>query len=354
MIIQREMLLKVLESVSPGLASKEIIEQSSCLVFTEDGRVCTFNDEVCASRKSPLKVVGAVTAKPVLDLLSKLKEDEIDVDVPKDKEGKSLGVMVIKGKNKRVKVKMEAQVMLPVEGVEVPTEWQPLKPEFSDAVSIVHSCASKEASQFIMTCIHIHPKHLEAYDRFQIGRYPVEMGIAEPTLVRAESLRKVLGYDMSEVALTGSWIHFRNAAGLTLSIRRHLDQFPVLDKFLTKDGTTPIVLPKDLEETISRAEIFSSQNSIGNHLDVTIDGEVFKIDGIGSSGSYEEKKRVNYAGSRIRFLIAPTLLLELSKKTSECGVSAERLFVDGGKFVYATSTLMEEDLIKKPEKGEDD
>src|SRR5690606_29759183 len=78
--VNREEVLRVLESVTPGLASREIIQQSTCLVF-EDDRVFTFNDEVGCSRESPIKgFTGAIKAKPLLDLFSKMPEDELGVE----------------------------------------------------------------------------------------------------------------------------------------------------------------------------------------------------------------------------------------------------------------------------------
>ena len=85
MRINREELLKALESVTPGLSPKEIQEQTNCIVFHE-GQIITFNDEISCSRESPLgDIEGAVRAIPLLTLLSKLTEEEIQVEHSKDK-----------------------------------------------------------------------------------------------------------------------------------------------------------------------------------------------------------------------------------------------------------------------------
>ena len=77
MIINREELLKQLESVLPGLSTREIIEQSSCFIF-KDETVNTYNDEIACSQKSVLKIEGAVQALPFISLLRKLKEEELE------------------------------------------------------------------------------------------------------------------------------------------------------------------------------------------------------------------------------------------------------------------------------------
>ena len=80
MKINREELLNQLESVQPGLSIREIIEQSSCFVF-QDGKVITYNDEIFCSQKTPLKIKGAVLAAPLIALLRKMVETEVDIEL---------------------------------------------------------------------------------------------------------------------------------------------------------------------------------------------------------------------------------------------------------------------------------
>jgi len=101
MKIKREVLLKQLEVVSPGLASKEIIEQSSHFVF-QDGKVITFDDEISCTGNLSLEVTGAIQGKPLLELLRKLQESEIDI-THKD------GELIIKGKGRRAGIRMESE-----------------------------------------------------------------------------------------------------------------------------------------------------------------------------------------------------------------------------------------------------
>jgi hypothetical protein len=66
-------LIKALEAVKPGLANKEMIEQSTSFAFMED-RVVTYNDEISISH--PLKgipIVGAIKADELYAFLSKVK-----------------------------------------------------------------------------------------------------------------------------------------------------------------------------------------------------------------------------------------------------------------------------------------
>lgn len=344
MRVQREALLKSLEMLSPGLATRETIAQSSCLVFSGE-RVMTFNEEILASVASPLpELNGAVKAKPLLDLLAKL-QDDADIDITQKETELS-----VKGKGRRSGIRMEAEVLLPVEVVEIPKEWRKLPEEFSEAIAVAYPCAGSDQSKFVFTCVHISPEYVESCDRFQIARFPLATGVEKDILVRADSIKKICGCGMIEVCETESWIHFRNAEGLVLSFRRFLDEYGDLGKFLQPDGTERVTLPGALEEVVSRAEIFTAENAIGNFLTVDLTKEYLQVSGEGASGWYQERKQVVYEGEPIRFQIPPRLLVAIAKRSQECRVGAGRLFVDTGKFQFCTCTVNPSIAEKKEEK----
>jgi hypothetical protein len=338
LLVNREHLLKIFESVAPGLSPKESVEQSSSLVFI-DGEVWTFNTELACHRASPLPgIEGALAAKPLLDYLSKAPDDDLDVE-------QSGTEMVIKGKGRRTKFKFEAEVLLPVGDVEVAEVWHPMPTDFAEAVGVVASCASIDEKQnYRMKCVHLTPSFMEATDSMQIARYPLALPIKRDTLVRADTLAKLAGYDMTEMGETASWLHFRNPGGLVISCRRHIDDYRDLTPFLQTPDSTPVVLPGSLEEVVARAEIFSGENALSNRIIVDLRQDQMIIRGAGARGSHEEKKEVKYDGARMRFLISPKLLLSISKRGTECGVGQGRLAINGGKFQYVTCTEVEEKM----------
>ena len=68
----REKLLKEVEAVLPGISQKELIEQSSCIIF-KDGKIYTYNDEISCRYYTHLKINGAVSAMPLINILRKMK-----------------------------------------------------------------------------------------------------------------------------------------------------------------------------------------------------------------------------------------------------------------------------------------
>lgn len=326
--VNREEFLSKLQSVSAGLSSREVIEQSDCICF-KDGYVMTYNEEVACRMPSKLgnDFLGAVKAKPILNLLQKLKEDEIEIETTESE-------LLIKGKGgRKAGVRMEQEILLAIATVEKPDSWTKLPEDFSDAIQLVVDCASKDAARFELTCVHIHPKWIEACDNSQLMRYKIKLGLENAILVRHDSVKHVVSLGMTKFSETESWIHFKNPSGLILSCRRHIQDFHDLGPILKFSGVKT-VLPKGLAEAIESAEIFSSENTDDNKVIVDLKNGKLRLRGEGVMGWYSEPKKVQYEGPALKFKIAPNLLKELTKRYNECEIGEDKLKVDGGRFVY--------------------
>lgn len=327
--VNREEFIKVLEQVQPGLSPREIVQQSSCYVF-KDGKIVTFNQEVACQAKSnmPKEFKGAVQAAPLLAILRQLPDDWINIEGRADK-------FVINGKNRQSGIVMEKEVLLPIDSIDTPKEWKALHEDFTDAIGIVQECASKDQSTFTFTCIHIHPKYMEACDNFQLTRYALNTGVESSFLVRRDSLKHVPAFDFTHISVTKTWVHFKTTDGVVMSCRRYLEKFEDLSHLL-KDVGSPTVLPKALSEAAKRCQEFSSQNSDEDLVQIELKNSRLRIKGEGASGYHWELKRLKYDGPPMKFRIAPNLLVELLKRHTDCKISKKhRLIVNGGKFVYA-------------------
>jgi len=327
MKVNREELLQCLDSVTPGISPREVIEQSSCFVF-KSKIVQTFNEEISCSKESPVKLKGAVQAAPLLSILKKLDEEFIDLEI----EG---GELIVKGKGRRSGIRMEHEIVLPVDNVDTPKKWKDLNEDFAEGVHIAAQCAGKDDSQFSLTCVNIHPEWVEACDNYQMTRYPVKTGVKKPTLVRRNSLKHITNLGMTEFSETENWLHFRNPAGLVLSCRRYVEDFPDLANLLEVKGDK-ITLPKGLEAAADKAEVFSSESMDNNQLHIDLKPGKLKVRGEGNSGWYTENKKTNYKGKNISFTIAPKMLQEIVKRYNDAVITEGRLMVDGGKFTYVT------------------
>lgn len=325
--IKREELLQQLEAVQPGISKREIIEQSSCFIF-KDGQVITYNDEVACRYKTDLGVEGAVQSEQFLTMLNKLKEEELEVV-------QENGEIILVGKGRKAGFRMEADITLPVHKVETPEEWHPLHEDFTDAINIVQQCAGRDESRFTLTCVHLHPKWVEACDNEQLSRYRIKTSLSASTLVKQQSLKHIVTLGMTEISETQAWLHFRNSAGLVLSCRRYVEDYPDLTPLLEVKGAAA-VLPKGLAEAADRAEVFSGEDDDNNKVTVELRTGKCRIRGEGANGWYSETKPLKYSGVDLKFRIAPKLLAEIVRRHNECELNIGKLKVDGGKFVYVS------------------
>lgn len=344
--ISRENLLGRLQSVASGVAPKGAIEQSDCFVF-KDGWLFTFNDEIACRIPSKLgkEFTGAVKARPLLDLLSKLGEDTLTLESGEN-------CMTVRGSRKKTTMPMESDVTLAYSVVERPDKWNPLAEDFADALEIVSQCADKKDDR-ITKYLHLQPKFMEAMGGFQLARYKLDTGVSEQVLVKSEAVRQSLACGMQEIALTDSWLHFRNESKLVFSCRRYQDNYPDISEFLEIKNAVPVVLPKKLLEAVARTSIFASKDGDQNFVKVEIRPGKIKLTAAGAYGKHSEwPSLTGYTGKPLAFVIQPELLASITKRYNEVLVSAERLRVGGGKFVYAAALSRPED-VQEPETQED-
>lgn len=344
MKLNREDLLNALELVKAGLSPREFIEQSSCFVF-QDGQVMTFNDEVACRMKVDVDFTGAVQAAPLLALLEKL--DDVDLEVGENDKGE----LEFVGKRKRFGVIRDAEIFLPIDKVDKAEAWRDLPKEFTEAVGLVTHCVSSDESRFLLTCIHLHPDHIEACDNLQIMRCDVATGLKKSVLVRGTSLVHITSLGMDKIALTKSWVHFKNQQGLIFSCRRYSEEYPDLTKLITFKGH-PIVIPKGLANAADRAAVFATDKAGDALVQVTVADSKIRIQGQGVTGWYREVKKIAYDGPPLEFVIAPELLKHISEKYSDAEISPTKLKVVGGGWEYVTVLGPKPTVEEKPEPEE--
>lgn len=338
--VSREDLLKSLEGVEPGLSKKAIVEQSDCFVLG-GGRVTCFNDEVYTTGPCPLNgdVAGAVPAQKFLEILRKLTQEELEVEAGD-------GKIIFKGKGReRFTVRVESEVALPVDEVEKPEKYAPLHPDFCEAVAAVGQCASRDQSQFQLTCINLHPKWVEAMDDMQLARWRLDTGLAKPVLVRQSSARHLRHLGMTEFAEGQGWLHFRTKKnGLRLSCRHYTDEFPDLNQILSKlKGTgTAAQLPPGLAEAADKASVFSSENPDANLVRIILRPGRVRIKGEGLSGEYMRPLKCRYDGPDAEFLMPPLILQEICKKHPEVTIGEGKVWAKAGKLMYLACTVVPE------------
>jgi hypothetical protein len=333
MRVVREDFIRQLEMVEAGLSTREQMEQSSCFAF-QGGRVITFNDEVSCQAPSLLEedFEGALVAAPFLESLKLMPEVHLQLE-------KENGVLKVLGKAGRgFEVPFLKKVGLPLDMLEAPSGWRPLRGNFSEALAMVQECAGKDETKFVTTCVYLHPKFMAATDGIQAIKYRIRTPIKEPLMLRRDSLKEVPVFGMVKISHTGSWAHFKNPVGLIYSCRCYdgADKFPDVGKALDFEGSH-ITLPKGLGDEVKRAEVFAKLNVDSKRVRITLRPGKCRVVGESAGGRAWAPKKVDYEGPPIQFMVSPDLLVELTKKHNTCEITEKRLKVSGGRWGYTAA-----------------
>lgn len=341
--VNREELLALLESVQPGLSVKSELDQSTCFAFSK-GRVLTFNGEIACKAKSTLNgVEGAVHAGPLLSVLRKMPEEEVNVAPGRMKSNdENDSHLIFQGKGRKLGVRMDAEILMPLDQLESPTEWRPLDGEFSEALKVVQDCCGGKKADFVVACVHLKPKYMEASDNRQMIRYQIDTGVTSPSLIKQTAASHIAMLGASEIAETESWLHFRNAAGVVMSCRRFVEEFmDIGTHFKDMTGQT-VTLPKGLAGELDNAEVFSSEDADKNLVEIQLKPGKVRIKGEGVTGFYTAIKNIEYKGKELTFFLPPSLLKQIVMRHNAIVITPDKIKVKGGRWRYVTSLSVED------------
>ena len=340
MKINKMDLQNALEKVKPGLAGKEIIEQSTSFAFMGD-RVVTYNDEISISHPvKDLDVTGAIKAQSLYAFLSKIKRDEIILEWEENQ-------VVIKAGRSKAGLVLEQEIKLPVEEVGEIGKWKKLPPGFLEALRFCYPCCSKDMSRPILTCVYISGKEMQASDSFQIVKYQLEKKIpVKPFLLPASAAHELVKYDVKEIAEGSGWYHFKTEDGTIFSSRVFDGEFPNIAKFLKFDGVE-IAFPKTSIQALDRAQVFAKNSDFAGIMatvEVEVSKDQIKFASKDESGWFEETIKTSYKGDKIKFITGVGFLINLlTHSNSSCVYGENRIKFNGENWTHVIAVSVNED-----------
>lgn len=335
MKINKAELQNALEKVKPGLANKEIIEQSTSFAFM-DGKVVTYNDEISISHPvKGLDLTGAIKAQELYQFLGKIKQDEIDIDWDDSQ------VKITAGRAK-VGLILQNEVRLPVEEIGKIGTWKPLPDKFIEGVQFCRNSCSKDMSRPVLTCVHVKKDGtVIGSDGYRLTVYAMlqEMPITA-FLIPATSINELLKYKITQIARGEGWIHFKTEDDTIFSCRVFEDNYPDVSGIPKFEGQK-IQLPKKMREALERAEIFAKREfSIDSEVTVTIEEGQMLITAHADSGWFEEVIRIRYKDTPIQFQAHPSFLAEMLDKVNDCELGQDRMKFEGDNWVHVVALVV--------------
>jgi DNA polymerase III sliding clamp (beta) subunit (PCNA family) len=325
MKINKTRLLKALEKVKPGLATKEIIEQSTHFAFMGD-RVVTYNDEISISCYVPdLELTGAVSAQELYAFLNRIKAEEIEAEVTENeirlRTGKLTAGLIL-----------QPEIRLPLQEIGDIEEWYQVPDEFMKALTFCRFSCSSDMSRPILTCVHVGTNFVESSDNVRYTYHGLsdidERRVVPEFLIPGDSVNNLSKYDINEIAISKGWVHFRTTDKTVIfSCRIFDDRYPntMPIRELVEDSVE-VIFPKLLPEVLDRASVFAkAQFDSDTMISLTLKNKKILIEAKNTVGWFKEELPVRYKGKTIKFLINPTFLIEMLDKTKSCWIGGNKI-----------------------------
>jgi DNA polymerase III sliding clamp (beta) subunit (PCNA family) len=302
-------LIKALEIVKPGLASKEIVEQTTSFAFIS-GRVVTYNDEISISHPiDSLDLEGAIRAEELYKLLPKLNDD-VEITVASSE-------LLVKSKRTKAGFRLQKEVKLPLSELGTIDNWEPIPDGFIEALRFVMFSASKDMSKPVLTCVNVRQDgYMESSDDMRITRHKFAGWDLPTCLIPVTTVRSLVTYKIKEVTMGDSegWIHFRTDAGTIFSCRLLQEVYPDISGFMKVKGTE-IRLPKSLTDILDRTIVFCSvKHDLDYEVTTSLVGNKMTIRSEGEAGWFEETVNSRYKGDPMSFIANPIFLMSMAEK----------------------------------------
>lgn len=328
--IKKQGLVDALTKVKPGIANKEIIEQSSHFIF-EENRIWTYNDQIAISHEFKSHLTGAVKADEFYKLLNKLEDENLEISVENDK-------FIIQGKSIKAKINIDPDIKLrPIQAPAITSKrWQTLPDNFNVCVSMCIFSASKNMIRPELTCLWITEKTIFSTDGFRATKKEMESEVKNPFLLLAIAAKELVKYNVHKVFTdTEGWLHFTNKEKTMFSCRTFADvKYPekIWDFFDVKG--IEINLPDSLEQVIDRVStLVTADFDLDRLIDLSIENNTLTCKGKGPHGSILEKIKVDYNGKAIKIKVHPIFLMEILKQLNSM-IIGERLLFKGKNFEH--------------------
>jgi DNA polymerase III sliding clamp (beta) subunit (PCNA family) len=322
-----------LNLLRPGLADKEIISQSASFAF-HTNRIYTYNDMVAVSVPFESDLEGAVPGESLIQLLDKMTQESITVNMTDDQ-------FTVQAQNVSAGLRIEKEISLPVDELEIPTEWKKLPADFTTALRFCMFSTSSDTSKPVLTCIHIENNYVESCDNYRATRYFVpEKGMAN-LLIPSSSANALLKYKPQKYGVTEGWVHFE-AEGVVFSCRTYAEEYPDVGRLFAVKGKK-LSLPEGIGTALERASIFTSmRKAVDETATLSMGDGVLVIIGMGDGGWYKEKLKVDYHEEPIKFCVNPHFLKEAIPLTREITLGTGALVLAGDCFKHVVSLSVTE------------
>jgi hypothetical protein len=334
MKINRQELLDCLEIAALAISARGGVEQSNCLVF-KDGRILTYDGEVCITVPGLADVSGAIPSAGLVDLLKKIQDVEIEVH-------QEDGQLLIEGRNKKAAIRSE-QSVIDLSEIPKPEKWLKLKDGILAHLRRAAETCGVDDTWGAATCVHVTSEFIEASDNFRLFRWVGKTGFKEEIFIPARSIYILSDFGPTAFATFGGWCHFRGAGDAVLSMRgKLLEAYPDMSTLCDVKGVE-IDLPGTLAKVIARASITAAGKGHQTTISVDLRAGKGRIKSENEYGWYRESFAMKYTGPDLSFDAHPEILSEIVEFSKKVIVGDNRILATLDEALLVIALRVRED-----------
>lgn len=307
-VYEKEKTLKILSSIKPGLALKDIVEGMKNFYF--DGKnVITYNDKISIMHPFKTDFKSFIHADTLYKLISKLPFDKFKI---KSSSENQISI-IAKGLNVSLPSIIDEEVVKRISVVNKgikKVKWNKLPDNFVDSINLCSFAASTSETESTISCVRLENKVCVATDSKRLAYAKLNQKI-EPMFIKASEIKHLFAINPTHYSSNKGWLFFKNEEKCVFSIRRIEGEFPKW-KHLFKFKGTQINLPKELLSGIDLASVFSENGSV-IPLHIYIEKNKCFLSLQTESGKLDYKIPIEYDQKPFDFVINPDFLKEMMK-----------------------------------------
>lgn len=335
MKIKKDKLLEALETVLPGLAKKEIVDQLTHFAFSGSD-IITYNDKICILYPLETEFVCSVRAEDFYKVIKAMEAPELEIT---HDEGK---LKISGGRTKAsIKTQKGGDIFDAVEdlGVYEIRKMHFLPDDFIEALRLNLFSASKDMTDIKFTGIFVDKDCVVSTDNLRVSQYILSESIETIFLIPASAAEELVKLPVVEFLHKNGWAFFRTKDEI-LFCSRLLDhgEYPDLQDLLDFDGVK-LELPEKLEDVISTALIMSEGETDAERLiEIEVNAKSIRCRGENDRGWIEnELDHSLVLKTPLQFEINPTFLLMIMKHTRKMVYTEGRARFEAKNFQHAMS-----------------
>jgi len=339
--VTKSTLLGALEKVQPGLSNREVVEQSAHVAFN-DGMVVTYNDEISVTHSCPeLKgITGAVVAEKLYAFLKKIRKEEIELEV-------SGNELLLRSGRSRAGFTLSEEINMPLDELDMSGKWGPIPEWLMNALSFCKFSCSNDRNIPLFQNVHVGVDEsgkgfAESCDNYRFTRVQGGDMPFKPFLIPLSALRELEKYEMNEMEVTDTWIHFRSEGGTIFSCRVHEEEYPDISELINTRGDS-LKLPKTLDGVLERAAVFAEGgiDVLEDRVELKLKKNRMVVRSEGPGGWFEEEVNLRHKKEPVSCAVKPQTLRDIVGKIQTCEFTDRLIRFEGENWVHLVVLLQE-------------